>query len=83
MITVVRHTFATRLTAAGVPEFTIAHKLGHSTTQIVPRYAQVLDEDRLDAVRKLEALRRSAVRPPQENIFAAEGSAGLAQLQSE
>jgi hypothetical protein len=66
-----------------VPEITIARMLGHATTKIVPRYAQVLDQNRLDAVRKLEALRRSAVRSRQGNIFPAEGSAGRAQLQSE
>jgi integrase len=56
-----RHTFASRLTAAGVSPLTIAQMLGHSSTQIVPRYAQVLDQNRLDAMKKLEALR------PQEN----------------
>ena len=52
-----RHTFASRLTAAGVSPLTIAQMLGHSSTQIVPRYAQVLDQNRLDAMKKLEALR--------------------------
>jgi hypothetical protein len=36
--------------------------LGHSSTQIVPRYAQVVDQDRLDAVKKLEVLRQSEIR---------------------
>lgn len=53
-----RHTFASRLTAAGVSPLTIAHMLGHSTTQIVPRYAQVIDQNRLDAIKKLELLRK-------------------------
>ena len=35
--------------------------LGHSSTQIVPRYAQVLDQNRLDAMKKLEALKKSAI----------------------
>jgi len=52
-----RHTFASRMTAAGVSSITIAQLLGHSSTQIVPRYAQVLDQNRLDAVRKMEAYR--------------------------
>jgi Trk K+ transport system NAD-binding subunit len=30
-------------------------------TQIVPRYAQVMDENRLDAMKKLKALKQSAV----------------------
>jgi integrase len=56
-----RHTFASRLTSAGVSPLTIAQMLGHSSTQIVPRYAQVLDQNRLDAMKKLEALKQSAV----------------------
>jgi len=55
-----RHTFASRLTSAGVSPLTIAQMLGHSSTQIVPRYAQVLDQNRLDAMKKLEALRISS-----------------------
>jgi transcription initiation factor TFIID subunit TAF12 len=35
--------------------------LGHSSTQIVPRYAQVIDQNRLDAIRKLEELKKSAI----------------------
>jgi integrase len=56
-----RHTFASRLTSAGVSPLTIAQMLGHSSTQIVPRYAQVLDQNRLDAIKKLEELKKSAV----------------------
>jgi integrase len=56
-----RHTFASRMTAAGVSPITIAQMLGHSSTQIVPRYAQVLDQNRLDAMKKLESLRQSVV----------------------
>jgi integrase len=56
-----RHTFASRLTAAGVSPLTIAQMLGHSSTQIVPRYAQVMDENRLDAMKKLEDLKKSAI----------------------
>jgi integrase len=54
-----RHTFASRMTAAGVSAITIAQMLGHSSSQIVPRYAQVLDQNRVDAMKKLESLRRS------------------------
>jgi len=54
-----RHTFASRLTSAGVSPLTIAQMLGHSSTQIVPRYAQVIDQNRLDALRKLEMLRQT------------------------
>jgi integrase len=56
-----RHTFASRMTAAGVSPLTIAQMLGHSTTQIVPRYAQVLDQNRFDAMKKLETLRQSSL----------------------
>ena len=45
---------------------TIAQMLGHSSTQIVPRYAQVLDQNRLDAMRKLEALKQSAITSHEE-----------------
>jgi integrase len=54
-----RHTFSTRMTAAGVSPLTIASLLGHSSSQIVPRYAQVLDQNRVDAMKKLEAYRLS------------------------
>jgi integrase len=56
-----RHTFASRLTAAGVSPLTIAQMLGHSSTQIVPRYAQVMDQNRLDAIKKLQELKKSAL----------------------
>jgi integrase len=56
-----RHTFASRMTAAGVSPITIAQMLGHSSSQIVPRYAQVLDQNRIDAMQKLESLRQSAI----------------------
>jgi len=56
-----RHTFASRLTAAGVSPITIAQMLGHSSTQIVPRYAQVMDQNRLDAMKKLEEWKKAAI----------------------
>jgi integrase len=56
-----RHTFASRMTGAGVFPITIAQMCGHASTQIVPRYAQVLDQNRFDATRKLEALRQSSI----------------------
>lgn len=56
-----RHTFASRLTSAGVSPLTIAQMLGHSSTQIVPRYAQVMDQNRLDAMKKLDSLRQSSI----------------------
>jgi integrase len=56
-----RHAFASRMTAAGVSPITIARMLGHSSTQIVPRYAQVLDQNVFDAMEKLESLRQSSI----------------------
>jgi transcription initiation factor TFIID subunit TAF12 len=44
-----------------VSPLTIAQMLGHSSTQIVPRYAQVMDQNRLDAMKKLEELKKSAI----------------------
>ena len=35
--------------------------LGHSSTQIVPRYAQVMDQNRVDAMKKLEELKKAAI----------------------
>jgi hypothetical protein len=46
--------------SAGVSPLTIAQMLGHSSTQIVPRYAQVLDQNRVDAMKKLTELKKSA-----------------------
>jgi hypothetical protein len=40
---------------------TIAQMLRHSSTQIVPRYAQVMDQNRLDAMKKLEEPKKSTV----------------------
>jgi integrase len=56
-----RHTFASRMTAAGVSPITIANLLGHASSQIVPRYAQVLDQNRLEAMKRLESFRLSAL----------------------
>jgi integrase len=56
-----RHAFASRMTAAGVSPITIAQLLGHASTQTVPRYSVVLDQNRLDAIKKLEALQQSSI----------------------
>jgi integrase len=69
-----RHTFATRLTVAGVAGLTVAQMLGHSSTQIVPRYAQVLDQNRLDAMKKLEALRLLSAKQEQQQVDETEGA---------
>jgi integrase len=64
-----RHTFASRLTAAGASPITVAQMLGHSSTGIVETYAKAIDEFRREAIRKLENYResagkQSAVAPP-------------------
>ena len=56
-----RHTFATRMHALGVSQLVIARMLGHSSTQIVPRYAQVLDQNVFDAMKRLESLRQESI----------------------
>lgn len=63
-----RHTFSSRLTAAGVSPLTVAQMLGHSSTQVVPRYTVVLDSNRLDAIKKLELLRHSAMPGEQSSV---------------
>src|SRR4029078_9710657 len=52
-----RHTFASRLSAAGVSDLFVAQMIGHSSPSIVQRYAKAIDEYRRDAVRKLEEMR--------------------------
>jgi integrase len=52
-----RHTFASRLSAAGVPDLFVAQMIGHSTPSILQKYSKAIDEYRRDAVRKLEHMR--------------------------
>jgi integrase len=53
-----RHTFATRLHAAGESPLTVAQMLGHSSTAIVSTYAKTLEEHLRGAIRKLEEYRQ-------------------------
>ena len=48
----------------------VAQMLGHSPTQIVPRYAQVLDQNRFDAMKKLEVLRQVSILKGTLGVFA-------------
>ncbi len=57
-----RATFASRLSAAGVPDVFVAQMLGHSTPTILPTYAKAIDESRRDAIRHLEELRAAKCR---------------------
>jgi integrase len=52
-----RHTFASRLSAAGVPDVFVAQLMGHSTPSILHTYAKIIDEYRRDAIRRLDNLR--------------------------
>ena len=55
-----RHTFASRLEAAGCSDTLLAQMLGHSSTSILQTYAKAIDGYRRDAIRKLEVHRQSA-----------------------
>lgn len=57
-----RHTFASRLSAAGVSDLFVAQMIGHSTPSILQKYSRAIDEYRRDAVRKLEHLRDTSTR---------------------
>ena len=53
-----RHTFASRLTQAGVSPVFVAQIMGHSrSSNILDTYAKAIDEYRRSAIQKLEALR--------------------------
>lgn len=52
-----RHAFASRLSAAGVPDLFVAQMLGHNTPGILQKYSKAIDEYRRDAIRKLENMR--------------------------
>lgn len=53
-----RHTFASRLSVAGVSDLFVAQMIGHSSPSIVQTYAKAIDEHKRDAIRKLESLRQ-------------------------
>jgi integrase len=52
-----RHTFASRLSAAGVSDLFVAQMIGHNSPGILQKYSKAIDEYRRDAVRKLEGMR--------------------------
>jgi integrase len=54
-----RHTFATRLAAAGVPDAIIDQLLGHARHDILSFYTATVTEYLRDAISRLENLRRS------------------------
>jgi integrase len=54
-----RHTFASRLSAAGVADLFVAQMLGHSSPGILQKYSKATDEYRREAVGKLEQMRKA------------------------
>jgi integrase len=52
-----RHSNASRLSAAGVPDLFVAQMIGHSTPGILQKYSKATDEYQRDAIRKVEQLR--------------------------
>jgi integrase len=60
-----RHSCASRLSAAGVSDLFVAQMIGHSTPSILQKYSKAIDEYKRDAVRKLENMRAEhALRDP-------------------
>jgi len=57
-----RHSYASRLSAAGVPDLFVAQMIGHSSPSILQRYPKAIDEYRLDAIRKLEQMREAHIQ---------------------
>jgi integrase len=56
-----RHTFASRVTQAGVsPIFVVAQMMGHSSPSgVLQTYAKAINEYKRSAISKLEALREA------------------------
>ena len=54
-----RHSYASRLSAAGVADRFVAELIGHSSPGILQRYSKAIDEYRRDAIRKLEKMRET------------------------
>jgi integrase len=54
-----RHTFASRLTEAGVSPIFVAQIMGHSSPSILHTYARAIDEFRRSAIEKLEVFREA------------------------
>jgi integrase len=54
-----RHTFASRLTQAGVSPLFVAQIMGHSSSSTLMIYAKAIDEFRRSAISKLESFREA------------------------
>ena len=66
-----RHSFASRLSAAGVSDLFVAQMIGHSSPTILQKYSKAIDEYRRDAVRKLEDFRSSCSQAKLRGVFRA------------
>jgi integrase len=67
-----RHSFASRLSAAGVSDLFVAQMIGHSSPTILQKYSKAIDEFRRDAVRKLEDFRTSCSQSKQRDLSEAQ-----------
>jgi len=63
-----RHTFASRLSAAGVSDLFVAQMIGHSSPSILQTYSKAIDEFRRDAILKLDQLREAHGRRDEASI---------------
>lgn len=62
-----RHTYASRLSAAGVSDLFVAQMIGHNSPGILQKYSKAIDEYRREAVRKLERMRSEQALRKQES----------------
>lgn len=63
-----RHTFATDLTQAGHSDRTVADLMGHTTTQMVKRYAHLTSAHLRQAVESLSKLRPTSEAPHEPTV---------------
>jgi integrase len=62
-----RHSYASRLSAAGVSDLFVAQMIGHNSPGILQKYSKEIDEYRREAVRKLERMRAEHASKRQED----------------
>lgn len=64
-----RAAFASRLSAAGVPDVFVAQLIGHSTPSALQMYARVIDDTRRNAIGKLEEFRKVQIESLRANLY--------------
>jgi len=62
-----RHSYASRLSAAGVSDLFVAQMIGHNSPGILQKYSKAIDEYRREAVRRLERMRAEHALQRQES----------------